>query len=104
MLVKAYIQMIMNKFEWIFFDLDGTLADSLEIMYDIYIEFLKDYGIKGTAKEFQKLNGPSLKEIIIFLKKKYELKPTIKELLEKYQKMIEGFNSYFFFKKNNNFF
>ena len=84
--------MIMNKFDWIFFDLDGTLVDSIDIMYNIYRSFLKDFKIIGTKTEFNNLNGPSLKEIVIYLKKKYNFNSSVDELLIKYQNMIN--NSY----------
>ena len=81
--------MIMNKFEWIFFDLDGTLVDSIGIMYDVYCNFLHNFHITGTKTEFQYLNGPSLKEIVIYLKNKYDLCDSVEELLIKYHNMIE---------------
>lgn len=81
--------MIMNKFDWIFFDLDGTLVDSIHIMYNVYRDFLKDFQIIGTETEFNVLNGPSLREIVIYLKKKYDLNISVKELLKKYHNMIE---------------
>ena len=84
--------MIMNKFDWIFFDLDGTLVDSIDIMYDIYKNFLKDFKIIGNKIEFDKLNGPSLKEIVIYLKNKYNFNFSVDELLIKYKNMIK--NSY----------
>jgi len=55
----------MNKFDWIFFDLDGTLADSIKIMNDVYFKFLAHFNLKGNIDEFNQLNGPSLNEIII---------------------------------------
>jgi len=88
--------MIMNKIDWIFFDLDGTLVDSIDTMYKIYSDFLKYYEINGTKDEFEKLNGPSLNEIVIYLKKKYRLTNEIDELLNKYQEMIE--KSYIYVK------
>ena len=81
--------MIMNKFDWVFFDLDGTLVDSIEIMYNVYINFLKLFNKVGSREEFEKLNGPSLYEIIIFLKSKYKLNLELDELVTKYQTMIE---------------
>lgn len=74
----------MNKITWIFFDLDGTLIDSLSTLYNVYISFLKDYGVKGNRKEFEKLNGPKLDEIVTILKNKYNLNGTKKNLLKNY--------------------
>lgn len=80
--------MIMNKIKWIFFDLDGTLVDNLPSLYSAYLNFLNDYRIKDNKKEFERLNGPSLKEIILILKNKYHLKKSNKKLLENYQQKI----------------
>ena len=50
------------KIDWIFFDLDGTLADSLPAMYQVYLNYLTDFGQNGSKEEFEELNGPSLVE------------------------------------------
>lgn len=62
-----------KKFNWIFFDLDGTLADSIPALYKVHKDFLARFGLVCNKEEFEKLNGPSLLEIIIFLKNKYKL-------------------------------
>jgi len=80
--------MIMSKFKWIFFDLDGTLADSINIMYEIYDEFLKEYGFRGNQEEFKKLNGPSISEIVSYLKNKYKLNIPIENLIKNYENKI----------------
>ena len=64
----------MNNIRWIFFDLDGTLVNNISLMYTAYLNFLSEYGFSGNKKEFAKLNGPSLKEIIVILKKNYSKK------------------------------
>jgi len=79
----------MNKYDWIFFDFDGTLVDSFSILYHVYDEFLKDFGKNGSKKEFESINGPTLQEIIIQLKKTHNLSPSNSELLFKYTKKIE---------------
>ena len=74
----------MSKIKWIFFDLDGTLVNNLPALYRAYLDFLIDYGIKGNKREFEKLNGPSLTEIIDTLKQTYDLKESHNKLFEKY--------------------
>lgn len=81
--------MIMNNIKWIFFDLDGTLIDNMPVMYGVYLDFLDEYGIKGNKKEFEKLNGPALHEIIMILKNKHNLKETKKNLLQNYTQKLE---------------
>ena len=55
---------IMKRFEWIVFDLDGTIIDSTNELYKIYKLFLKEFGFNGSKTEFNRLNGPKLEEII----------------------------------------
>lgn len=78
----------MKKFEWVFFDLDGTLVDNLEAMFSVYLAFLKKYGKIGNKKEFQELNGPNISEIVEILAKKYELNENIKEMESEYEELI----------------
>ena len=81
--------MTMNNIKWIFFDLDGTLVDNIPELYRVYINFLKNYGIKGNKKEFERLNGPSLTEIISILKNKYHIDRSSKRLFADYLKQIQ---------------
>ena len=41
-----------RRFQWIFFDFDGTLVGSIPAMYQIYLKFLKKFGKIGTKNEF----------------------------------------------------
>jgi len=70
------------------FDFDGVIVDSVSFLYGVYIDFLKEFGIKGNQEEFNLLNGPKLSGIISFLKNKYHLQKDEKELLEIYQNKI----------------
>ena len=62
-----------RKFNWIFFDLDGTLADSIPASYQAHLDFMAKFGIKSNKEEFEELNGPSIPEIITILKTRYKL-------------------------------
>lgn len=73
--------------QWIFFDLDGTLADSLGVMWEGYARFLAGFKIWPTKEEFDRLNGPSLHEIVALLKEWHNLPGTHPEL---YQTYIDG--------------
>ncbi|MBF0590160.1 MAG: HAD family hydrolase [Magnetococcales bacterium] len=61
------------KPKWIFFDLDGTLSDSLEALYKAYEGFLARYDRTGSREEFCLLNGPSFDEIIDHLRRAHQL-------------------------------
>ena len=80
---------IMKRFEWIVFDLDGTIIDSTNELYKIYKLFLKEFGFNGSKTEFNRLNGPKLEEIISILKSKYNIKEKKIDLLNNYNKKIQ---------------
>lgn len=74
-------------------DLDGTLVDTTDALYEVYLNFLKKYGKKGTKKEFKSLIGPSIDEIVGILKEKHKLEPPQSELSSMYvtMLMLQGF-------------
>lgn len=78
--------------KWIFFDLDGTLADTIPALYKAYLNFLNNFKKRGTRKEFAILNGPSLPEIVSYLKTKHNLKSSYNDLLRLYGELV--LNSY----------
>lgn len=85
----AFKKAIMNKrCKWIFFDLDGTLADSIPAMYQVYLNFLNKFDKKGTREEFEELNGPALPEIITVLKTRYGLVDDEVFLIDLYKRQI----------------
>lgn len=79
-----------KKFGWIFFDLDGTLADSIPAMCQVYQDFLNGFDKRGTKKEFEELNGPSLSEIVSVLKARYGLFDDEFLLADLYMEKISG--------------
>lgn len=72
----------------VFIDLDGTLVNSLPKLYEVYFEFLKHYGIKGSQNEFDEINGPSLSEILSILQIRYQLPDPVPLLIRQYQSRI----------------
>ena len=93
---------IMKRFEWIVFDLDGTIIDSTNELYKIYKLFLKEFGFNGSKTEFNRLNGPKLEEIISILKSKYNIKEKKIDLLNNYHKKIQfGYKNKILPKKNS---
>ncbi len=77
-----------KKFNWIFFDLDGTLADSIPVMYQVYLDFLIEFNKRGKKEEFEELNGPSLAEIVSLLKTRYSLVDDEVFLIDFYKEKI----------------
>lgn len=70
-------------------DLDGTLVDSIPLVYQAYCDFLEEHGYKGTREEFNRLNGPSLFEIAKFLGEKYGFPVSQEELVRSYLSRIQ---------------
>lgn len=63
-------------------DLDGTLLDSHPFLFQVYLDFLKDRGVKGTKEEFDSLHIP-LREVVRTLQERYHLQGD--NLFEDYQ-------------------
>lgn len=57
----------------LFLDFDGTLADSIPVLYQTYLGFLKGRGLKGSWEEFCELNGYSMKQIFEVFRQRYGL-------------------------------
>ena len=64
---------LLPNLEAIFFDLDGTLCDSMPVLYASYSKFLEDFQVNASKEEFETLIGPSIEEIVQVLIEKHEL-------------------------------
>lgn len=73
---------------WVMLDLDGTLCDSLPTMLEVYREFLRTFGVEGSREEFEKLNGPSLREIVRYLREQHDLPGSEDELFAVYRQRV----------------
>jgi HAD superfamily hydrolase (TIGR01509 family) len=72
----------------LFLDLDGTLANSLSPLKDVYFSFLSRRGVSGSKDEFQRLNGLPLVDIIETLVAAHKLCGDSAELKESYSAMM----------------
>jgi HAD superfamily hydrolase (TIGR01509 family) len=73
----------------LFLDLDGTLADSLGVLRRVYFRFLREFSHEGSDAEFDRLNGPTLSEIIGILRMQYLLPGRPSELLALYNRLLD---------------
>jgi HAD superfamily hydrolase (TIGR01509 family) len=78
-----------RRHKGIFFDLDGTLADNLDLMFAVYKQFLESCGRNPTQEEFNSLNGPPLREVIGLLMKRHSLAGPEEALLENYNTLLD---------------
>jgi len=65
-------------------DLDGTLADSMPLLYQTYFDFLKRFGHVGSQAEFHTLIGPSLSAVVEHLNNKYHFGMPTGRLTQEY--------------------
>lgn len=92
MLSKKHILNLSERLESseaLFFDFDGTLVDSIPVLYKVYIQFMRNLSLEASLEEFQSLNGPSMLEVIAILQKKHRLEKTPETLYKSYSSLIE---------------
>ncbi|MCB9477458.1 MAG: HAD family phosphatase [Deltaproteobacteria bacterium] len=76
------------RYKALLLDLDGTLADSLPVMYESYQTFLAHHRACGTIAEFTELNGPALPEVVATLRFRYGLRGDTSNLISEYAGII----------------
>src|SRR5262245_5412913 len=69
-------------------DLDGTLAESLGVMYDAYADFLERHHSVGSRQEFDELNGPPLHVVLQTLKDRHRIANSDDELRRLYGSLV----------------
>jgi HAD superfamily hydrolase (TIGR01509 family) len=65
-------------------DLDGTLVDSLVVLYALYQRFMAERGLVGTVEEFMSLQGSSIEEAIARLHQIHQWPGQIEKTVQKY--------------------
>lgn len=70
-------------------DLDGTLANTLPLLRDIYWRFVGEVGGSPSEAEFEALNGPPLPEVVRRICTAHEVEGDPAEHLARYEALIE---------------
>ena len=78
-----------NRMRAVFFDLDGTIADSLTLLRQVHAELLAAHGIEVSEGEFEDLNGVPLFEMVRLIKKRHPIEVTANSLLADYSGRID---------------
>jgi HAD superfamily hydrolase (TIGR01509 family) len=78
-----------DGWQWVAFDLDGTLIDSLPALQKAYHAFLQEHGARGSKEEFEHLNGPTMATIVSVLKERHRLSPPHPILLDRCRCHVE---------------
>lgn len=73
----------------IFFDLDGTLADSTGFLRRIFGDFAAAFGRSATDAEFDALSGQPTPIIVAKLKRDWALPQKLAELIHRYNLLID---------------
>jgi HAD superfamily hydrolase (TIGR01509 family) len=68
----------------VIFDLDGVVADTVEVLFEIYLEILEGFNVRGSRDEFAELNGLKIEEIAFLLVKRYALPVSGADLKESF--------------------
>lgn len=71
-------------------DFDGTFVDSMPALWECYNQFLEEHEKKGSRAEFERLIGPTIKELVIHLKKTHGLEEDEKILIERYLYLLQS--------------
>ena len=74
----------------IFFDFDGTLVNSIDLMYEAYESFLEEHKLKPSKDEFDNLNGPPLSIVVSKIKINHRLPHSDEFLLNRYNEIIDN--------------
>lgn len=80
-------KMILDNFDAIIFDLDGTLVDSMWLWKDIDIEYLSRFGIAYNEKLQSEIEGKSFTETAIYFKENFGITDTIEKIKNDWNEM-----------------
>jgi sugar-phosphatase len=69
----------------ILLDMDGTLADTLGVLYKAYCELLNEFGAIPTHSEFESLAGETIEQAISSLKSKHKIPIAETELISRHR-------------------
>ncbi|MGH7126585.1 MAG: HAD family hydrolase [Stellaceae bacterium] len=72
-----------------FIDLDGTLADSVDVLRDVYGEFMRRVGRPESDTEFERLKGPPLVEVVSQLSVSHRLSMSHVDLERMYGELVD---------------
>lgn len=79
--------MILDNFDAIIFDLDGTLVDSMWLWKDIDIEYLSRFGIAYNEKLQSEIEGKSFTETALYFKENFGITDTIEKIKDDWNEM-----------------
>ena len=78
---------MIDNYEAVLFDLDGTLIDSMWMWHDIDVEYLAGFGIDIPDDLGQAIEGMSYTETAVYFKERFNIPHTIEEIKATWTKM-----------------
>lgn len=78
---------MLKNIKAVFFDLDGTLVDSMHVWKEVDIEFLGRFGLHLPPMLQQEIEGMSFKETAIHFKQRFSLELSIEEIMNIWNEM-----------------
>lgn len=82
--------MTTRRVRGIFLDLDGTLADSMPVMRQVYFDFMARLGLAGSDAEFDSVVGVTLLRTVQALKARHGLDQDPLDLLRLYDRLVDA--------------
>lgn len=82
---------MLNDYEAIIFDLDGTLIDSTWIWKDIDVEFLGKRNIEMPEGLNEAVEGMSFTEVAEYFKERFKLEESIEEIKDEWHEMADDY-------------
>ena len=78
---------MLKNIKAVFFDLDGTLVDSMHVWKEIDVEFLGRFGLELPPTLQQEIEGISFKETAVYFKNRFSLDLSIEEIMNIWNEM-----------------
>lgn len=78
---------MLDNYEAVLFDLDGTLIDSMWMWHDIDVEYLAKFGISIPDDLGQAIEGMSYTETAVYFKERFNIPHTIDEIKATWTRM-----------------
>lgn len=79
--------MIIKNAKGVIFDLDGTLADSMNVWRELDVIYLEKYGYEVPADLHDEIEGMSFTETAVYFKERFNIPDTIDEIKKCWSRM-----------------
>lgn len=78
---------MLNQYDAVIFDLDGTLIDSMWLWHTIDIEYLNRFGLKPPKDLSSAIEGMSYTETAIYFKERFNISDSVEKIKEDWDNM-----------------